>query len=1397
MHLLSSTCITELLALIEKRIDSSLQGAENGFPSGLNFCLNDITLPQKFIARRDGEILLPFKDLRMSLELADDGSVMVWNEDNNDNHCAEPNAPQQPQNVRRFIPIEIIHGSEAVMTPRIRVVPEDSLHIVYLELPAPSMATNVYISSSEKKEYENLEVDINNNSEHKLKSVPMLKKELLQLFEIESDLSSPYQIRSASDLLGTMSLRLEFVNKTEVLDKLAKQLRNHSFQGLAVLRDVLQLATDTPRSAIGQLPTQTASNLLEFYRFDPMVYNMGTTLPVIIHGKYFLHCIAPTSGKNKVRIKLSHYTSTCSSASNGLESIHTSGEYVVDDWEIISDSQWRIHPPILDIPGLYILSISLDKGETWLLTSRLNLMIFNHKQIHAAINCGGPAYLSIRGIYYMSHAESCRRGYLKQGIVDYRFNKPFERRALLPVIGSQDEQLYQSWILTMSPVELEFSIPVTIGQSYYVILKFIDCFVESSKMNAYTTDIVINGVVKASKLVVAHEAAMIAKQRFTREKDGSIESKATFPTVGSTGAAGVDYQKYTVFQAQYYMPYMDSDTISIKLPHSMHINALVIVKGDSPDPGLCMPSFVNPAITNSATTSSIDIEKTISLFEGISLKSSLFLLEYEGKPSSENLIINGSGELGDLTGWDILANGGEGWLATQVTDIEGCSSYFKSSFAINVKAQTVDLIQSKGFSEEFLHSKPAIHVGENVINGVGECVYAFRAELLDRDRSTIIDTYEYQTNKLTENLQIRHSFKSYSKPVYFVRITHAGKDGVFWRGNCGPRIFQTFVTVTMSQNTRQMNTSDTNTENDKPNKQFHLLKDGLFHNDDKIIAKCRATTKKVREIKFFVSSTFRDFIAERDHLSRKIFVNIRAFCEERNIAFTEIDLRWGVLGCADTIEICLDGIDECRPFYMCMLAERYGWCQPKDTPIDKALADTKYKAQLKYKDTKKYDWINNFPNSSVTELEIRHAVLNHLHLLNKHNNDTLTDEEHKLLQCIHNVQFYFRNNDKTGKLHIGNDFQSESIFHANQMNLLKNEIKNYNCFNIKEYTNIEEFGNIVYEKTIQQIQEQYPLQLKPNKLEIERDLHDNFALFRSRCYIPINKYFIKLNEYFNQMFMEINPLPNDHPDKLKATKPLVVYGNSGSGKSALVANWWINQEIDLLKICNNKLLIITHYIGATIDSTNHFSLMRRIMLEIKSYLLLPQDIPIDPLQIQKEFQTYLNIISSRCPMLLIIDALNQLEDRHQALSLSWLPNEFPINIRVIVSTTEVSPVLAHCRQLGYQELHVTALDPIEGKELITKYLKQYSKTLQPSDAEFIINAPCGGSPLFIRSLLEELRMDALYETLTNKIQYYCNANDLETFFELMLQRFELQYENDFDGSKGVFGSIFSAIALSR
>ena len=56
-----------------------------------------------------------------------------------------------------------------------------------------------------------------------------------------------------------------------------------------------------------------------------------------------------------------------------------------------------------------------------------------------------------------------------------------------------------------------------------------------------------------------------------------------------------------------------------------------------------------------------------------------------------------------------------------------------------------------------------------------------------------------------------------------------------------------------------------------------------------------------REIRVFVSSTFRDMHAEREELIKRIFPRLRKMCAERSVAWGEVDLRWGVTAEQDAL----------------------------------------------------------------------------------------------------------------------------------------------------------------------------------------------------------------------------------------------------------------------------------------------------------------------------------------------------------------------------------------------------------------------------------------------------------------------------------------------------------------
>ncbi len=90
-----------------------------------------------------------------------------------------------------------------------------------------------------------------------------------------------------------------------------------------------------------------------------------------------------------------------------------------------------------------------------------------------------------------------------------------------------------------------------------------------------------------------------------------------------------------------------------------------------------------------------------------------------------------------------------------------------------------------------------------------------------------------------------------------------------------------------------------------------------------------------REIRVFISSTFRDMQEEREELVKQIFPQLRRLCESRGVTWGEVDLRWGVPDEAKAegkvLPLCLQEIEHCWPYFIGILGERYGWV-PEEIP---------------------------------------------------------------------------------------------------------------------------------------------------------------------------------------------------------------------------------------------------------------------------------------------------------------------------------------------------------------------------------------------------------------------------------------------------------------------------------
>lgn len=112
------------------------------------------------------------------------------------------------------------------------------------------------------------------------------------------------------------------------------------------------------------------------------------------------------------------------------------------------------------------------------------------------------------------------------------------------------------------------------------------------------------------------------------------------------------------------------------------------------------------------------------------------------------------------------------------------------------------------------------------------------------------------------------------------------------------------------------------------------------------------------KIRVFVSSTFLDMQKERDVLNQEVFPIVKGVCDNLGVAFNVIDLRWGITeedqAQGNVIDLCLDEIQHCKPYFIGLIGNRYGWIPDQ---LDPDLEE-------------KYQFIKENQDKSVTELEM-------------------------------------------------------------------------------------------------------------------------------------------------------------------------------------------------------------------------------------------------------------------------------------------------------------------------------------------------------------------------------------------------------------------------------------------
>lgn len=283
-----------------------------------------------------------------------------------------------------------------------------------------------------------------------------------------------------------------------------------------------------------------------------------------------------------------------------------------------------------------------------------------------------------------------------------------------------------------------------------------------------------------------------------------------------------------------------------------------------------------------------------------------------------------------------------------------------------------------------------------------------------------------------------------------------------------------------------------------------------------------------RKISIFLSSTFKDMQAERTYLVKEIFPFIKRECLKRNIEFSVIDLRWGLLSENEgsIIDTCLDLIDKTNPFFIGILGDRYGWVPLKNDIIN----DTK----LVHKHPEILDYAEH--NLSITEIEMRHGAL-----------DRATNA---------NALFFLRKNKRK--------YKAKDVEEYDKLSALKQSIIEASMANkcqVDEYSNPRDLGKTMLDKIMDIINRLYPVDANLNECQIILQKQECKWKELQNVYIDFAERHKTLNSYINKAFSD--------------NLPAIIVGDNGCGKSALLANY-STDDYSLIRIMIDDTICDLH-----------------------------------------------------------------------------------------------------------------------------------------------------------------------------------------------------------------------------
>ncbi len=462
-------------------------------------------------------------------------------------------------------------------------------------------------------------------------------------------------------------------------------------------------------------------------------------------------------------------------------------------------------------------------------------------------------------------------------------------------------------------------------------------------------------------------------------------------------------------------------------------------------------------------------------------------------------------------------------------------------------------------------------------------------------------------------------------------------------------------------------------------------------------------------MKVFISSTFIDMQEERDAINKKISPMVNMEAKKKGELVTFYDLRWGIPSSEEDIVLktCFEQIDQCHPYFVAFLGDRYGWIPEHSQVMD----------VIKY---------NNIPfhpeeGISMTQLEIEYAI-----------SRADADSKKKMLFC-------FRNSIRTRDRAYMDHYVENNPQNHNKILELKDKIrKMFGEEQIFEYDAEwdEENKKVIIPVTVERSIANKIINFIEASKQTEdnqyyRELHEDTFILSCK---GVN-FWGREQELLDCM----NFILSDQH------KICFIKGVAGSGKSSFVSK--------MIYDCHAKDIDTIYFFCGNKDyAYSGFNVLRNLIYRLE--LLCQVEEHYDPYkentnhkldtsnelrEWKKYFTELLEVYARRGKRLAVfIDGIDQLGEDIIAKKMEWLPYYIPDAVSFIFSHTldyKVEYIFDETT-----ELELPLLQEAQVMEVVPYILQQYGKVMGKNVIESINKKVDSKNFLYLSLIIQKLLM---------------------------------------------------------